>query len=114
MRPTLMQYLVPHHPNLDYLLWPQIRDNFIKYESKYCQDEVFGLLACCVRIRWGFNRRFLVRYNGGEPELDPQFAKKFLSLDSWGILGKFWEVYPELVVGLDRDKCLIKESHLIT
>ncbi|CAG8952207.1 hypothetical protein HYFRA_00000947, partial [Hymenoscyphus fraxineus] len=48
LQPTTTQRLVPHHPELDILPFPEIRDAFILSQSKYdefelCHDLIFGV-----------------------------------------------------------------------
>lgn len=112
-RPTAIQLFVPHPPIFDYVVWPQLRDNFIVHGMKYCRAEVFGLLFCTCRVRNTRNTDYIVRSRGGDPQADPAFLEKIFSLDGWVLLEKFWNEYPELVVGMDREKIMILENDLV-
>lgn len=89
-----------------------MRDNLIKHHSKIDLQDVLGLIGCTCRIRGAFNSDFITRENDGEPQVDERFYQRFMSLDGWGLLEKFWTEYPELVEGMDRS-VLIQEEHLI-
>jgi hypothetical protein len=97
----------------DYVVWPQMRDNFIRTGMKYCRSEVFGLLFCTCRIRDTPNSDFVTRTRGGDPEVDPKFIEKISTVEGWVLLDRFWTEYPELVDGMDVDKFKISEKDLI-
>lgn len=120
--PTARQLFTPHAPIFDYVLWPQMRDNFVKHGTKYCREEVFGLLFCTCRVRDTPNSDFLIRNtssgSGGNGEenvyqVDPAFAHRITQVENWVLLDKFWIEYPELVEGMDRESIMISEKDLV-
>jgi hypothetical protein len=111
LRPTTTQLVVSHPPILDLIIWPRMRDNFIKHGMKYCRTDVFGLLFCTLRIRDTPNSDFIVQEEGVEPYVDPEIIKKMSSPNEWVLLDKFWNTYPELVEGLDPDYWITSEPN---
>jgi hypothetical protein len=85
-----MQLFIPHAPMIDYIVWPQIHDNFIKHGMKYCGGEVFSLLFCTCRIRDSPNANFVVRNGGADTQIDPDFLDRASNVDGWTLLGRFW------------------------
>jgi hypothetical protein len=112
-RPTTLQILVPHVPIVDYVIWPQMRDNFIKYGMKYCRPEVFELLSSSYRIRGTLALKFDLDVLNGDASPIPAFIERLSTVDGWVLLDKFWTAYPELVEGLEPRKFLILETDLI-
>ncbi|KIX03609.1 uncharacterized protein Z518_07162 [Rhinocladiella mackenziei CBS 650.93] len=112
-RPTTTQLFVPHAPVLDYIVWPQMRDNFIRHGMKYCRGEVLGLLFCTCRVRDSPNTDFVVRSGGGELQINPEFLERISDVEGWVLLRTFWTEYPELVVGLDPQRVMIFEKDLV-
>ncbi|EMD91415.1 hypothetical protein COCC4DRAFT_129235 [Bipolaris maydis ATCC 48331] len=111
-RPSTLQ-LTRHHDLLyDLILWPQMRDNLIRYGPKHDHDAVFGLLSCTLRIRGSFRKEFIIRENDGDLQLDPSFYQKFMDISNWGILERFWLEYPDLVRGFDPS-IMLREQHLL-
>lgn len=111
-RPTMLQLMQQHPPMYDYVVWPQMRDNFIKHGMKYCTAEVFGLLFCTCRIRGTINSHNFVCGGPDAPTVDPEFLARIWDVDGWVLLDKFWIEYPELVEGLDQATVMITERDL--
>lgn len=113
LRPTTTQLLIPHAEGADYVIWPQMRENFIKHGKKYVDEAISGLLFCTWRIRGTPNVNFIVRGEDGEVEIDPDFLAKISTPEGWVLLERFWIEYPELVEGLDPDRFMISEKDLV-
>jgi hypothetical protein len=111
-RPTTLQLLIPHPPLFDFVFWPQMRDNLIKYGMKYCTAHVFGLFFCTCRVRDTANTDIIAPNEGSDPKVDPNFLAKISTVDGWVLLDKFWAEYPELVEGMDPSKFQISEQDL--
>jgi hypothetical protein len=106
-RPTLKQWSTPHPPAFDYVIWPEIRDNFIDYGMKYCRQDVFDLLCSCCQIRDPPD--FMVYRDGVASRMDPKYLQTIYSVEGWMLTEKFWTEYPELVQGLNPQKFMISE-----
>jgi hypothetical protein len=113
LRPTTLQLLVPHIPGMDYVIWPQIRDNMIKYAHTFNDEEVAGLLFCTWRIRSTPNVEPIQFDEQGQLQIDPDFLARISTVDGWLLLGRFWEQYPNLTEGLDPAKHRISEADLV-
>ncbi|QKX61359.1 uncharacterized protein TRUGW13939_08507 [Talaromyces rugulosus] len=114
LKPTMMQLLFPHANLIDYIMWPQVRDNLIKHGSKYWQNEVFGLLFCTCRIRGTHNTNFPSFESEDEAfRIDVSLLERASNVHNWVILEAFWKEFPELVEGLDPKAFMITEKDLL-
>ncbi|KIW04976.1 uncharacterized protein PV09_04138 [Verruconis gallopava] len=109
-RPTPLQLVQEHHLAFDLILWPQMRDNLIRYGSKYELESVIGLLCCTYRIRGTFTKDFITREYNGEPQPTDEFYAQFMDISNWGILERFWKEYPDLMEGIDSSLMLREEN----
>lgn len=109
-----MQLEVPHPGTIDHIMWPQVRDNFIRLGPSYWRDEVFGLLFCTCRIRDTPDTGFSTTDFGGNTfQIDLSFMERASHADNWVLLKRFWDEYPELVDGLDSEIYMITENELL-
>lgn len=89
-----------------------MRSKLAIHWKQYNLEEVFGLLGCTCRLRGTFNKNFITRRDGGDPEVDETFLQIFMDRDNWGILEKFWVEYPDLVDGLDASVLVLEQQLL--
>lgn len=103
IRPTEDQLQIAHPASLDAIPWPRVRQNLIHrwhiYRDK--RDEFFGLLACCIKLRWPWGVDILERNAENELCMKPAFYETFMSLDGWGLTPEFISQYPDLLTGMD-------------
>jgi hypothetical protein len=101
---------VPHPLVLDFLPWPQLRLNFIRQWHVYCddRDDVFGMLACCVKIRWPWGEDILERDDQNNLCIKKRFFDTFMSLTGWGLTPEFTTRYPDLVEGMDMRELMFE------
>ncbi|KAJ5688756.1 hypothetical protein N7462_003148 [Penicillium macrosclerotiorum] len=105
LRPTQEQFQCKHPLALSCCPWPKMRSNLICQWSRYenCRDEIFGLFACCVKIRWPWGVKILERNEKNELCLKESFYEIFMKEEGWGITQEFINKYPNLVAGMDVD-----------
>jgi Domain of unknown function (DUF3425) len=109
-----MQLQVPHPGTIDHIMWPQIRDNFLRLGPKYWRDEVFGLLFCTCRIRGTPDTDFSTIDSGDYAfQIDLSFMERASNAVDWVLLKRFWDEYPELVEDLDAETYMITEDELL-
>lgn len=110
MRPNKEQLEVPHPVALDCIPWGKIRSNFIRqwhfYENN--REMLFGMFACCIKIRWPWGEKILRRDENNELQIKPEFIEKIMSEDSWGVTPEFVNQYPGLMANIDIDSIIYK------
>lgn len=112
LRPTEEQLTIPHPFALGGVPWPKIRSNMIHqwHLHDMDRDSLFGMLACCVKIRWPWGVKILERTDDNELRMKPAFYEIFMKEDGWGITPEFMERFPELMTGVDVDSIIFKIS----
>jgi hypothetical protein len=103
-RPIQEQLDYPHSCFIDFFVWPQLRFNLIKNQYKYDTEDLAGILTCCMKVRWPWNKAVLVPDNEGHLQLEEEFYNTFTTQDGWALTYDFINQYPELVDGLDTTK----------
>ncbi|CAG7984817.1 unnamed protein product [Penicillium salamii] len=102
-RPVQGQMESPHPLVLDFLPWPRMRLNLIRHWHVYSdnRDDLFGMFACCVKIRWPWGEDILERDDQNELRIKKNFCETFMKLEGWGLTPEFTAKYPDLVEGMD-------------
>lgn len=102
-KPVLGQTQIPHPMSLDFVPWPRIRLNFIQRWHIYRErrDELFGLMACCIKVRWPWGESILERNERNELCIRRNFYNTFMSESGWGLTQEFISKYPDLLTGVD-------------
>ncbi|CAI7584029.1 unnamed protein product [Penicillium glandicola] len=110
LRPVQGQMTVPHPLVLDFMPWPKMRLNLIRRWHLYYKDkdDLFGFMACCVKIRWAWNEPILERNERNELCIKKAFYEMFMSESGWGLTPEFIRRYPDLVEGMDIDRIVIE------
>ena len=88
----MLQLTKEHHLSFDFLIWPQMRDNLIKYGARYELEGVMGLVCATLRLRGSFGADFIERRNGEEPQVKEDFYQQVFDISRYGLLQRFWEV----------------------
>ncbi|KAJ5482312.1 hypothetical protein N7475_001124 [Penicillium sp. IBT 31633x] len=103
LRPVRGQMEIPHPLVLDFLPWPRMRLNLIQRWHLYAddRDHLFGMFACCVKIRWPWGEQILERDDRNELRIRQGFFDTFMSENGWGLTPEFIRRYPDLVEGMD-------------
>jgi hypothetical protein len=103
IRPVRGQMRIAHPLVLDLLPWPKVRLNLIHRWHFYCndRDDLFGMFACCTKIRWPWGEGILERNDENELCIKPTFYETFMSESGWGLTPEFIDRYPDLVAGID-------------
>lgn len=88
---------------LDFIPWPKVRLNLIQRWHVYRErrDELFGMLAICVKVRWPWGENILERNERNELCIRQSFYDTFMSESGWGLTSEFINKYPDLVAGAD-------------
>ncbi|KAJ5159009.1 Protein of unknown function DUF3425 [Penicillium coprophilum] len=110
LRPVQGQMTIPHPLVLDFMPWPRMRLNLIRRWHVYAKDRdyLFGLLACCVKLRWPWNEKILERDERNELCIKKAFYELFANESGWGLTPEFISRYPDLVEGMDISKVVIE------
>ncbi|PYH87472.1 hypothetical protein BO71DRAFT_414830, partial [Aspergillus ellipticus CBS 707.79] len=103
LRPTPAQLSIPHPAALDLIAWPDIRVNLIREWPVYARqrDDLFGIMACCMKVRWPWGRSILERDEGNELVMRSEFYETIMEVEGWGITKEFLRCYPSVLVGVD-------------
>jgi hypothetical protein len=103
LRPVQGQMTIRHPMVLDTLPWPRIRLNLIRRWHLYAdeRDDLFGMFACCVKIRWPWGEEILERDDRNELCIKKGFYDTFMRLGGWGLTPEFIRRYPDLLEGID-------------
>jgi hypothetical protein len=103
LRPVQGQMQIAHPMVLDFLPWPKLRLNLIQRWHLYGNDRdgLFGMFACCVKIRWPWGEPILERDARNELEIKKSFYETFMSESGWGLTPEFIARYPDLMAGID-------------
>ncbi|KAJ5108274.1 hypothetical protein N7456_004949 [Penicillium angulare] len=102
-RPTEDQMTTPHPLALSWIPWPKVRLNVIRQWQIYKMDQesLFGLLSCCVKIRWPWGVKILERDSRNELCIKPAFLELFMKEEGWGVTPEFISRFPQLMTGVD-------------
>lgn len=112
LRPVQGQMTIPHPLVLDFLPWPRMRLNLIKRWHLYAddRDDLFGMFACCVKIRWPWGEEILERDDQNELHIKKGFLDTFMSDRGWGLTPEFIRRYPDLLEGIDISQIVYELS----
>jgi hypothetical protein len=110
MRPVLDQAHFLHPMSLDLITWPTMRLNLIRNWHFYKErmDEIFGLLTCCMKVRWPWGESTLERNEQNELCIKKSFYETFMNENGWGLTPEFIQKYPDITAGLHIDTIVYK------
>ncbi|CAG7986456.1 unnamed protein product [Penicillium olsonii] len=110
LRPVQGQMELPHPLVLDFLPWPRMRLNIIRRWHVYSEnrDDLFGMFACCVKIRWPWGEDILERDDRNELCIKQRFFDLFMRQEGWGLTPEFTTKYPDLMEGMDLREILFE------
>lgn len=101
--PLQEQFEIEHPIAISSLPYPKLRSNLVHqwplYENN--RDELFGLLACSVKIRWPWGVKILDRDEDNQIRIKPAFYETFMKEEGWGLMQEFINKHPNLMVGVD-------------
>ncbi|KAL7627062.1 hypothetical protein AAE478_003838 [Parahypoxylon ruwenzoriense] len=98
-KPVPEQLRHPHPYYVDFIMWPALRANMIKNQCDH--EAVAGMLTCCLKVRWPWNKPCLEPADDGQLLFRTDFYDTFTRLAGWGLTSEFLNKYPSLVDGLD-------------
>ncbi|RAH51495.1 bZIP transcription factor [Aspergillus brunneoviolaceus CBS 621.78] len=103
MHPNPDQINIPHLGSIDLMIWPQIRSNLIRrwhiYEGQ--RDDLFGFLACCLKVRWPWGESILERDDQDQLRIRRSFYETFMTIEGWGLTPDVIRSYPSILTGVD-------------
>jgi hypothetical protein len=110
LRPVQGQMEVEHPLVLDFIPWPRLRLNMIQRWHIYCNnaDELFGMFAACIKIRWPWGEDILERDDKNELCIKKRFYDTFMNQSGWGLTSDFIRRYPDLVEGMDMRELMFE------
>ncbi|PYI00877.1 hypothetical protein BO78DRAFT_465032 [Aspergillus sclerotiicarbonarius CBS 121057] len=110
LHPAPEQLSIPHPASLDLLIWPEIRGNLIREWGSYAgqKDDLFGFLACCLKIRWPWGEAVLERDGGNGLVMREGFRERVMCKEGWGITREFVRCYPGVVRGVELGDVLVE------
>lgn len=101
--PLQEQFEIEHPIAISSLPYPKLRSNLVHqwplYENN--RDELFGLLACSIKIRWPWGVKILDRDEDNQIRIKPAFYETFMKEEGWGLMQEFINKHPNLMVGVD-------------
>ncbi|OTA90116.1 hypothetical protein M434DRAFT_78384 [Hypoxylon sp. CO27-5] len=100
-KPVPEQLCYPHPFFVDFIMWPALRVNLIKNQHTYDREDMIGMLTCCLKVRWPWNKPFLLPTDDGQLVIRPDFYEIFTKTEGWGLTREFFNQYPILSDGLD-------------
>lgn len=100
-RPVAEQLCYPHPYFVDFFMLPQLRANLVKKQHMYQTLDVIGLLTCCLKVHWPWNKPMLEPDDEGQLQMRAEFLDTFTRIEGWGITKEFATMYPHLVEGAD-------------
>lgn len=110
MHPIQEQLRIPHPASLDLLIWPEIRVTLIREWEVYSRqrDDLFGFLACCMKVRWPWGESLLERDEKNDLVMKTRFKDMIMCKEGWGITREFVNVWPDVVRGVDVGEVLME------
>ncbi|KAI0836313.1 hypothetical protein F5Y06DRAFT_106921 [Hypoxylon sp. FL0890] len=100
-KPVSEQLCYPHAFFTDFIMWPTLRANLIKKQHTYDPEAMVGMLTCCLKVRWPWNKPFLMPTDDGQLVIHPEFYEAFTKTEGWGLTKEFLKQFPDLMTGLD-------------
>lgn len=100
-RPVAEQRRHAHPYHVDFVLWPGLRANCVEHQFTYPCEQVAGMLTCCLKLRWPWNKPILEQDDDGQLQMCPGFHDTFTKIDGWTITEEFTTRFPKLFEGLD-------------
>ncbi|KAJ6111217.1 hypothetical protein N7486_003452 [Penicillium sp. IBT 16267x] len=108
LQPIEEQLQIKHPLALSCIPWPKVRSNMIRQWLLYDNDRegLFGMLACCIKIRWPWGVKILERNERDELCIKPAFYEIFMKEEGWGVTPEFLSKYPSLTDGVDLNSLI--------
>jgi len=101
MQPTDLQTCQAHPSVIDGIIWPQMRDNFIKAGSNgQGLHHVLRALCPAMKLTWPKNTPLLEPQGSGGLVMRSDFPQTFTQLENWSISPEFARDHPDLVTGM--------------
>lgn len=72
------------------------------------RDDLFGFLACCLKVRWPWGESILERDERNELVIKKRFHEMIMCKEGWGITREFVGVWPDVVRGVDVGEVLME------
>jgi hypothetical protein len=76
-KPVAEQLCHPHPYFADFAILPRFRVNLVKNQHLYNPVDVVGLLTCCLKVRWPWNKPILEPNDDGQLQIPADFLDRF-------------------------------------
>ncbi|OCL01880.1 hypothetical protein AOQ84DRAFT_328306 [Glonium stellatum] len=98
VRPLPSQNTIPHPLWMDYIPWPQMRDELVKDNLRYDQNEFFLPYVQQLSLNWPYKPMECVAVfsTGREALINPAFELHIRNLENWSLGSTFSAAYPSL------------------
>ncbi|KAH7471844.1 hypothetical protein FOMA001_g13289 [Fusarium oxysporum f. sp. matthiolae] len=107
-KPVLDQIQCTHPFFVDFMVWPALRTCLVNTHRDYCKDDFVGMMGCCQKVRWPWNKPILLPDDDGKLVFDADFYRTFTSLDGWGLTQEFIDKFPRITEYLDASQIQYK------
>ncbi|RAL04137.1 bZIP transcription factor [Aspergillus ibericus CBS 121593] len=110
LHPVPEQHSIPHPACLDLIVWPEVRVTLIREWGTYAgaKEDLFGFLACCLKVRWPWGEAVLERDEGNELVMRGEFRERFMVREGWGITREFVRWFPGVVKGVELGEVVVE------
>jgi len=105
LRPFQEQFEIKHPIAVCCVPYRGVRANLIRQWSLYEEnrDGLFGMFACCIKVRWPWGVKILDRDEDNILRIKPAFLETFMREEGWGLTQEFINTHPNLMIGMDLD-----------
>lgn len=96
LRSDDVQSSTPHLIFTDFVHFPKLRTAMVLGSVSYVREEFDYDYARHVSLSWPNNKSLLVRSDGGDMILNPDFEPHVFNLDNWSLDSGFARKYPQM------------------
>ncbi|KAK0109541.1 hypothetical protein ONS95_002229 [Cadophora gregata] len=92
------QLLYEHHPSIDYLGWPGLRERLVLSSALRMTDQFWAIFGSCFRFEWPYtiNACYETDAATGMLRYSPLFDVESLNIDSCRMTSQFFDAFPEM------------------
>ncbi|KAH7409031.1 hypothetical protein BKA64DRAFT_386033 [Cadophora sp. MPI-SDFR-AT-0126] len=92
------QLLYEHHPSIDYLGWPGLRERLVLSSALRMTDQFWAIFGSCFRFEWPYtiNACYETDAATGMLRYSPLFDVESLNIDSCRMTSQFFEAFPAM------------------
>ncbi|KAH6694831.1 hypothetical protein BKA61DRAFT_662767 [Leptodontidium sp. MPI-SDFR-AT-0119] len=92
------QVIYDHHPSIDYLGWPGLRERLVLSGSLRMTDQFWAMFGSCFSFEWPYaiTTCYETDATTGMLRYSPLFDVESLNIDSCRMTSQFFEAFPEM------------------